>query len=127
MDALQSQIAFRRSRAEALCRALRHKAASLFGEDPIPGCTVEAASFRVGRDPASGADALVGEWHDDQDRRLGMLVFNGDGSCFAEFDIVRMHPEDSRWFVEAVEAWAGAHEGPDGGGVRADFRFLAMP
>jgi hypothetical protein len=69
----------------------------------------------------------VGEWLDERGYRIGMLVFHPDGSCFADFDVVRMHPVDARWFVEAVEAWAGAPDGDDSAAVRADLRLLAAP
>lgn len=124
MNSLQQRMTALRPRAEVLCAALRREAERLFGAGVLDTCIPDAAVFRLERDVASGADTLVGEWQDGRGYRIGMLVFHGDGSCFAEFDLVRMHPEDSRWFVEAVEAWAGA---PDGSAVRADVRLLAMP
>lgn len=37
--------------------------------------------------------------------KLGQVQFNSDGGFYAEFDVVKPHPKDSRWFVEAVAAW----------------------
>jgi hypothetical protein len=127
MAELQQQIAARRARAEALCEALRRTAASLLGGDALAACVPDTASYRLDRDPASGAACLVGEWRDGRGQCIGQMVFHGDGSCFGEYDVVRMHPHDARWFVEAVEAWAGAPDCADGDGVRADFRLLAAP
>ena len=87
----------------------------------------DTAAYRLERDPASGDDSLVGEWHDARGYRIGMVVFHGDGSCFAEFDIVRAHPRDARWFVEAVEAWSGPPDRETGADVRAELRLLAAP
>lgn len=126
MDRLQQQIDALRPRAEALCTALRATAAELFGEpEAIAGCVPDGARYRLRQDPASGADSLVAEWLDARGYPIGMLVFNADGSCFGEYDVVRAHPQKPRWFVEAVEAWAGAEGGPDGGRVQADVRLLA--
>jgi hypothetical protein len=128
MDSLQHQIDKLRPRADALCAALRGAAAALFDEpDVIARCAADTARYRLERDAASGADSLVAEWLDAHGYRLGMLVFHSDGSCFGEYDIIRAHPKRSRWFVEAVEAWAGAESGADGGRMRADFRLLEAP
>lgn len=65
----------------------------------------ESASYRLERDPASGENALVGEWRDGRGARLGSLVFHPDGSFFVEHDVVRPHPRRPGTFVEAVTAW----------------------
>lgn len=125
MDTLQQRTEELRPRIDALCQALRGAAAELFGDVAIAGCTPAAALYRLERDPASGHDSLLGEWQDSNGHRIGMFVFHGDGSCFGEYDIVRAHPRDARWFVEAVEAWASAPDGPDQGAVCAELRLLA--
>jgi hypothetical protein len=128
METLQQLTEALRPRADALCAALRGSAAGLFDEpDMLAGCTADSAEYRLQRDPASGTDSRVAEWRDARGYRIGMLVFHGDGSCFGEFDIVRMHPTRPRWFVAAVEAWAGAETGADGGRVRTDFSLLEAP
>jgi hypothetical protein len=127
MDALQHRIQALQPRAEALCAALRGEAERVFGAEAAADCTPGTAVFRLERDPASGADSLVGEWQDEQGYRIGMLVFHLDGSCFGERDLVRMHPHKQGWFVEAVEAWAGPANGTDAGVVHAELRLLAAP
>jgi hypothetical protein len=57
------------------------------------------------RDPASGQSSLVGIWRDANGQRVGSIIFHCDGSFFAEYDVVEPHPQDRRWFVEAVNAW----------------------
>lgn len=126
MDVLQHRIQALHPRAEALCAALRGEAERVFGAEAAAGCTPKTAVFRLERDPASGADSLVGEWQDEHGHRLGMLVLHPDGGCFGEFDLVRMHPHKPGWFVEAVEAWAGA-AGRGTDAVCADLRLLAAP
>lgn len=77
------------------------------GFDPqlLPAIAWDALVFSVQRDPADGADCLTGEWKTPAGQRIGQVRFNSDGSFFAEHDIVLAHPNDERWFVEAVEAW----------------------
>ena len=106
MDALQQRIADCLPLATAICRALRDQAAKLgFDADALPAADVATAVYRLEQDRASGSNSLVGEWKDRHGYRIGMLLFHGDGSFFAEHDIVKPHPDDSKLFVEAVEAW----------------------
>jgi hypothetical protein len=114
-------------RAIELCRALRAGADELFGEGVIDGCDAGTAAYRLERDPASGRDSLVGEWLDPHGHPRGMMVFHPDGACFGEYDIVRMHPTKTRWFVEAIEAWGGSPDEQDRGVIRAELRLLAAP
>lgn len=63
------------------------------------------ARFSTARDPYSGDDTLIAQWLDPHGRTVGGLKFHGDGSFYAEYDVVRPHPRDPRWFVEGVVAW----------------------
>lgn len=87
-----------------------------------PGTVVVAdpaeARYRLERDPACGEDSLCGEWRDARGQKQGSLVFHADGSFFVEYDVVRAHPRDPRWFVEAVNAWGRDPE------IRAEPRLL---
>ncbi len=46
------------------------------------------------------------------------MLFHADGSFFAEYDVIRDHPGDPRWFVEAVNAWGR------GSDIRSEPRLL---
>ncbi len=81
----------------------------------------EDAVYRLERDPANGSYSLVGEWRDERGIKLGLLLFHADGSFFVEQDVVRPHPQRSRWFVEAVNAWGRE------GKIKAEARLLPMP
>ena len=63
------------------------------------------AEYWLDRDPASGEDSLVGIWRNPQGGKCGELLFHADGTFFAEYDVIRVHPRKPRWFVEAVTAW----------------------
>ena len=107
--------------AEAICRALREGVRRLgFADEAIAIPGPDAASYRFDRDPASGTDSLVGEWRDAEGQRLGMLLFHADGTFFAEHDVIKLHPANPRWFVEAVNAWGRDRE------VRAEPRLMPM-
>ena len=141
MDNLEQRISNSGPVLEALCEAMRREAATLFPREPVMIGSPASARYRLEQDPADGSDSLVGEWFDKNGRRVGMLVCHAGGQCFAEHDIVRAHPHDRHWFVEAVEAWgisefrmtddplnvrAEAQGGkrPD---IRAEIRLLAQP
>lgn len=65
----------------------------------------DQAAFESARDPYSGAETLCAYWQDPHGYRRGELKFHGDGSFYAEYDVVLPHPKDPRWFVEGVVAW----------------------
>lgn len=121
MDALAARVAETTERARAVCRALAAEVAKLgFEKGSVPLGDPDLATYRLDRDPASGQDSLVGEWRDRKGQKQGNLVFHADGSFFVEYDVVRAHPRDARWFVEAVNAWG---QGTD---IRAEARLLPM-
>ncbi len=63
------------------------------------------AIYRLEKDPYNGQDCLIGDWRDDRGFRVGSLQFNSEDIFFVEQDIILPHPTDTRWFVEAVNAW----------------------
>lgn len=105
--------------ALAVCRALAEVVEGLgFAPGSVAIGEPAAACYRLDRDPASGEDSLVGEWRDARGQKQGSLVFHADGSFFVEYDVIRAHPKDPRWFVEAVNAWGRDPE------IRAEARLL---
>jgi len=95
-------------RGEAVCVRLTDEIRKLgFPEEQIARLRPDyaAARFETSTDPYSGETTRCGTWHDARGQRIGEIKFHGDGSFFAEFDVVLPHPEDSRWFVEGVTAW----------------------
>lgn len=106
-----------------ICQRLQEEIAKLgFSVGAVSHYPVyENASFRLVKDPFTGDFNLAGTWLDGKQQRIGNLQFNSDGTCYAEFDVVRPHPKKSRWFVEAVTAWGKADE------LRAEAKLLPMP
>lgn len=101
-----------RAALRAELNRLGFEAGSVHLSDP------SAADYRLDRDPASGEHSLVGEWRDFQGQRQGSLVFHADGSFYVEHDVIRTHPREPRWFVEAVHAWGRDSD------IRAEPRLL---
>ncbi|MDY6942199.1 MAG: hypothetical protein SVU69_04220 [Pseudomonadota bacterium] len=90
----------------AICERLEHEVHKLgFSESERFIASYTEAHCRLARDPATGRDGLVGVWQDPQGCKCGEFIVHADGSFFAEYDVVRVHPRDPRWFVEAVTAW----------------------
>lgn len=91
---------------EAVCKALFDEALSIgFQKRQLTEISWKALSFTVVKDPADGSECLSGSWLNKAGYRIGTFQLNGDGSFFAEHDVVLPHPSDKRWFVEAVTAW----------------------
>jgi hypothetical protein len=127
VEGLEDHVARSLPLIEALCNALRREATSLFSRTPVLIGSPTAARYRIECDPAEGTESLVGEWFDDRGQRVGMVVCHAGGQGFAEHDIVRAHPHDPRWFVEAVEAWGRAAPKTDGGGIEVDAEIRMLP
>lgn len=102
-----------------LCLALEWEAKRYIPEDAPLSIQLGAARFKEIVDPANGLPSYQGTWHDDHKQKRGSLVINSDGSYFAEYDVLCMHPGKPRWFVEAVTAWGR------GGEVKTEPRLLA--
>ncbi len=105
--------------AHAICRAMQEEVfrlgiGSVYVDDPAN------AEYRLSKDPASGQDSLLGEWRDPQGQKQGELTFHSDGSFYAEYDVIRVHPGNGRLFVEAVNAW-----GRDGQ-IKVEPRLMPM-
>jgi len=78
----------------------------------------EQAEFHLSRDPASGQDTLVGTWKNATGQKIGEVLFHADGSFFAEYDVIKNHPTDNRWFIEAVTVWGR------GSNIKSELRLL---
>ena len=89
-----------------------------------PGKVVIAApgeaEYRQELDPASGKNGLIGVWRNADGHKCGELTFHTDGSFFAEYDVIRVHPKKPRWFVEAVTAWGR------GSSIKSEPRLLPV-
>jgi hypothetical protein len=121
MDPVESRYSSISPLAQAVCRALSEEVTKLGFEPGIVAIgDPTAARYRLDRDPASGKDSLVGEWRDAQGQKQGHLVFHSDGSFFVEHDVIRTHPKNPRWFVEAVNAWGRDSD------IRAEPRLLPV-
>lgn len=65
----------------------------------------DAAQFSLVIDPFTQSQDLVGFWYNTGKQRVGQIKFHGDGSFYAEYDVVQPHPSKKQWFVEAINAW----------------------
>jgi hypothetical protein len=104
--ALQARIESVSLLAEAICGTLEQELRKLgFAPGSFTVAPHTEAEYRLERDPASGQNSLVGVWRNAEGFKCGELLFHADGSFFAEYDVIHVHPHKPRWFVEAVTAW----------------------
>lgn len=82
---------------------------------------VARAECSLSPDSFSGDTALLGRWPADQSGRRGSFNINGDGSFFAEYDVLANLPVNPRRFVEATTAWGRGER------IRAELRILDWP
>lgn len=117
-DTLQERIRQESTRLQAICHALGREIARLGLDDAPPDSA--ALTCQLQQDPASGALTLAGAWRNARGHLLGQVLLHGDGSFFAEYDVIRPHPTKPRWFVEAVTAWGRGDE------IRSEPRLLPV-
>lgn len=104
--------------AEQVCATLENQARRHVPGDSAPVIRADAARYKRVTDPANGLAGYEGEWRNQVDQRVGKLVFNSDGSFFAEYDLCLPHPHRPGLFVEAVTAWGRA------GRIKTEARLL---
>lgn len=105
-EQLQDKIEQLMPLGKTICTALDGEVHKLgFAAQQEIGIDFGAACFSLKRDPFSGENSLEGIWQDAKGQRTGTILIHSDGSFFAEYDVLRQHPKDARWFVEAVTAW----------------------
>lgn len=58
------------------------------------------------------------EWHNSKGQIQGHVCVHADHQVYAEFDLLRRHPIDRMWMIEAIEAWGSLGE------VKAELRLM---
>jgi hypothetical protein len=119
---LQQRIAAATEEGVALLAAMRAMVAKL----KLPGEAIvipeyEAAKFTLEHDQYNGQQTLMASFYPTPHNRAGVLLFHSDGSCFAEYQVMRPHPGKKAWFIESVQAWVRDGE------IKTDMRLLLMP
>jgi hypothetical protein len=105
--ALEQHIAAKRDFGTAVCRRIGENIAKLGfpAQTGINPPDFDAAEFSLVTDPFTQSQDLVGYWYNPNKQRIGQIKFHGDGSFYAEYDVVQPHPDKKQFFVEAINAW----------------------
>ncbi|MDT4332596.1 hypothetical protein ACQE3E_18350 [Methylomonas sp. MED-D] len=106
-ESLSEHVEMRREFGKTVCQRIAANIAKLGFpvQTQIALPEYEAAQFSLVSDPFTQSVDLVGYWYDANKRRIGQIKFHGDGSFYAEYDVVQPHPTKKQWFVEAINAW----------------------
>ncbi|MBI1174015.1 MAG: hypothetical protein GC139_01975 [Sideroxydans sp.] len=122
MEQLEQRKAAVTEQGEALLAALRDKVAGMkLGGEQVVIPPLESATFTLEYDLYNGQQTLMASFYPSQHYRAGFLLFHSDGSCFAEYHVMQLHPTKPKFFVEAVEAWVRDGE------IKTDTRLAVMP
>lgn len=106
---------------ERLVKRLWAEARRIVPPDRLDGLKVASLFWSRLTDPANGLPGLQGSWRNSRQETIGQVLFNTDGSFFAEFDLCVPHPGKPAWFVEAVTAWGRDDQ------IKSEIRLLPMP
>lgn len=119
---LQQRIAAATDNGVALLAALRDRITTLaLPGEPIAIPPFETAKFTLEHDLYNGQQTMVASFYASPRYRNGVLLFHCDGSCYAEYHVMRAHPARPGMFIEAVEAWVRDGE------IQTDTRLAMMP
>ncbi len=104
---LQQQVEAKRSFGKAVCQRMTENIVKLGFplQTDLSLPDFDAAVFSLVTDPFTQSRDLVGYWYNAGKQRIGQIKFHGDGSFYAEYDVVKPHPSKKQWFVEAINAW----------------------
>jgi hypothetical protein len=104
---IDQQIQARREFGKLVCQRITENIAKLGFplQTRIDPPNFDAAQFSLILDPFTQSLDLVGYWYNAGKQRIGQIKFHGDGSFYAEYDVVQPHPSKKQWFVEAINAW----------------------
>jgi hypothetical protein len=62
--------------------------------------------------------SLYLEWRNAQGEKQGHACIHANHQIYAEYDIIRRHPLQKMWMIEAIEAWGSL------GAVKAELRLM---
>jgi len=120
---LKEHIQGKRDFGKAVCQRITESIAKLGFpvQTKIDPPNFDAAQFSLVVDPFSQSQDLVGYWYNAGKQRIGQIKFHGDGSFYAEYDVVQPHPSKKQWFVEAINAWGQQDK------IKTEAKLLAIP
>lgn len=119
---LNTLVAAKQALGENICTAIAANINKLgLDATQFPQLKFDNLQFSLQRDPYTQQDTLEGLWKGAQQNRIGSILFHGDGSFFAEFDVVQVHPRKPGWFVEKITAWG------NGEMLKTEAELLPMP
>jgi hypothetical protein len=122
-QSINEHIAAKRDFGKAVCQRISENIARLGfrvqTELALP--EYDAAEFSVVIDPFTQSQDLVGYWYKAGKQRIGQIQFHGDGSFYAEYDVVQPHPAKQHVFVEAINAWGRQDN------IKTEAKLLELP
>jgi hypothetical protein len=123
MNTLQQKINEYRLLGDVICQEITQAIQKLgleeLGESGFP--VFEQADFRLVVDPYSRCEDLAGYWYGVHKRLIGQIQFHGDGSFYAEYDVLKPHPTKKHYFIDVMNAWGKE------GYIKTEPKLLEMP
>ena len=121
-DNIEEYIADKEALGIKVCDAIKHKINKLgFTEDGYDNIRFDQLSFSLSFDSFAKQHSLEGIWTGLRNNRMGSIIFHGDGSFYAEHDLIQPHPTDKRWFIEGIEVWGNESS------IKTELKLLPVP
>ena len=120
INAVDARLAIEHQTLEAVWTALRQTLAKQGFGNALSVIPRKLSRCELRRDAFDGSESFFGEWRNDEGKLLGSVLIHAEGQVFAEFDVLKPHPTDRSWFVEAVTAWGNRNA------IKSELRLLPV-
>lgn len=85
--------------------ALRQTLLAQGFDDTMSAHPRHLSRYELRRDTFDDSESFYGEWRSANAQLQGTVLIHANGQVYAEFDVLKPHPTNQLWFVEAVTAW----------------------
>jgi len=117
-DPLDLRLAQEQPTIDKLRAALQHELCRRGFDDLAERVVQPLVNPELRKDSFDGNHSLFAEWRTPSGALLGYLLIHGAGQAYAEFDVVRAHPQRPQWVIEAITAWGDREQ------IKAEPRLL---
>jgi len=118
---IQGYIDNKEALGNKVCDVLKEKINKLGFAEGDENICFDKLNFNLSLDSFAKQHSLEGVWTGTKNNRLGSIIFHGDGSFYAEYDVIQPHPTDRRWFIEAIEVWGNESS------IKTEFKLIRSP
>lgn len=120
---IEKQVAAHLEFGKQICLSLAQQiqALGLPADAQIGEPVFTSAEFSLVTDPYTQQTELVAHWYKPGRQKIGQIQFHADGSFYAEYDVIQVHPQRPAIFIESILAWGKLNQ------IKTEPKYLPIP